>query len=107
MKASAAQIRAALDAPKPDTRLYLLHGPDEAGAAELAGRLARALGPDTERIDIDSKELRSSPGRLADEAASMSLFGGARLIRVTGADEFAVEAITLLLAAERAGNPVW
>lgn len=106
MKASAAQIRAALDAPKPDTRLYLLHGPDESGAAELAARLARALGADAERIDIDSRELRSSPGRLADEAASMSLFGGARLIRVTGVDEFAVEAMTLLLAAERAGNPV-
>jgi len=106
MKVSAAQLRAALDAPKPETRLYLLHGPDESGAIELAGRLARALGPDAERIDLESKELRSSPGKLADEAASMSLFGGARLIRVTGIDEFAVEAVTLLLAAERAGNPV-
>jgi DNA polymerase-3 subunit delta len=106
MKASAAQIRAALDAPKQEMRLYLLHGPDESGATELAGRLARALGPDAERIDLETKDLRSSPGRLADEAASMSLFGGARLIRITGADESAVEAITLLLAAERAGNPV-
>lgn len=106
MKASAAQIRAALDAPKPDMRLYLLHGPDESGATELAARLARALGPDAERVDIDSKTLRGSPGQLADEAASMSLFGGARLIRITGIDEHAVEALTLLLAAERAGNPV-
>jgi len=106
VKASPAQIRAALDAPKPDMRLYLLHGPDESGAMELAARLGRALGPDAERIDMDSKGLRSSPGQLADEAASMSLFGGARLIRVTGVDEHAVEAITLLLASERAGNPV-
>lgn len=106
MKATAPQIRAAMDAPKPELRLYLLHGPDESGAAELTTRLARALGSDAERIDIDGKELRSNPGRLADEAASMSLFGGARLIRVTGADEFTVEAMTLLLSAERAGNPV-
>ena len=35
MKASAAQIRAALAKPGPDIRLYLLHGPDEAGAADL------------------------------------------------------------------------
>ncbi len=84
MKASAAQIRAAVDAPNPATRLYLLHGPDESGAAELAARLARALGPDAERVDLDMKALREQPGRLADEAASMSLFGGARYIRVTG-----------------------
>ncbi|MCW3846788.1 DNA polymerase III subunit delta [Sphingomonas sp. LB-2] len=106
MKANATQIRAAIDNPKPDTRLYLLHGPDEAGANELAARLARAIGPDVERIDIESKELRSSPGRLADEAASLSLFGGKRLIRVSGIDEFGAEAVALLLAAEAAGNPV-
>lgn len=106
MKASATQIRNAIDSPRPDIRLYLLHGPDEAGANELAARLARAIGPDVERIDIEAKELRSSPGRLADEAASLSLFGGKRLIRVTGIDEFGAEAAALLLAAEAAGNPV-
>lgn len=106
MKASAAQIRAELAAPRPEIRLYLLHGPDEAGAAELAAQLARALGPDVERVDLDSKALREAPGRLADEAASMSLFGSRRMIRVTGADEFTVEAFALLLGAEAAGNPV-
>lgn len=106
MKASAAQIRAAVDAPKPDTRLYLFHGPDEAGAADLAARLARALGPEAERVDIDMKMLRDQPGRLADEAASLSLFGGTRYIRVSGIEEGAAEAVTLLLGAERAGNPV-
>ncbi|MEI9927631.1 MAG: DNA polymerase III subunit delta [Sphingomonas sp.] len=106
MKASAGQIRGLVDAPKPETRLYLFHGPDEAGANELAARLARALGPETERIDIDSKALRDSPGRLADEAASMSLFGDKRLIRVSGAEDNAIEAFALLLGAERAGNPV-
>lgn len=106
MKASFAQIRAELDAPSPKFRFYLLHGPDEAGANELAERLARAMGPGTERIDIDTKTLRDSPGRLADEAASMSLFGEKRLIRIQGADEAAVEAFTLLLNAEVAGNPV-
>jgi DNA polymerase III subunit delta len=106
MKASAAQIRAELDAPGSKVRLFLLHGPDESGADELAGRLARALGPDVERIDLDSRILRDSPGRLADEAASMSLFGSKRLIRVQGVDEGAVEAFSLLLGAEVAGNPV-
>lgn len=106
MKASGTQIRAELDSPNSKFRLYLLHGPDESGADELAARLARAMGPDVERVDMDSKTLRDSPGRLADEAASMSLFGSKRLIRVQGVDESAAEAINLLLNAEVAGNPV-
>lgn len=106
MKANATQIRAAIEKPKPDTRLYLFHGPDEAGAADLATKLGQALGPDVERVDLDMKALREQPGRLADEAASMSLFGGVRFIRLLGAEEGAAEAIALLLTAERAGNPV-
>ena len=106
MKATAPQIRAELDAPNTKFRLFLLHGPDESGANELADRLARALGSDVERVDLDAKALRESPGRLADESASMSLFGSKRLIRVLGADESSVEAFTLLLNADVAGNPV-
>lgn len=106
MKASKGQIGALVDSPNPDTRLYLLHGPDEAGANELAARLARALGAGLETVDMDSRALRESPGRLADEAASMSLFGEKRLIRVGGAEDNAIEAFALLLNAERAGNPV-
>lgn len=106
MKANANQIRSAIDAASSDIRLFLLHGPDESGAHDIAARLARALGPEAERIDIEPSLLRANPGRLADEAASMSLFGGARHIRVAGAGEESVEACTLLLDAERAGNPV-
>jgi DNA polymerase III subunit delta len=106
MKASAGQIRAAVDKPDAAVRLYLFHGPDEAGAADLAERLARALGPDVERVDLDMKALREQPGRLADEAASLSLFGGARYVRLSGVEEAAAEAVSLLLGAERAGNPV-
>ena len=106
MKATAAQIRGLIDAPKPETRFYLFHGPDESGAAELAARLARTIGPDAERVDIEPRTLRDLPGRLADEAASMSLFGGVRLIRVAGIDDSAAEAVSLLLNAERVGNPV-
>ncbi|MDH4742448.1 DNA polymerase III subunit delta [Sphingomonas sp. CBMAI 2297] len=106
MKANATQIRAAIEKLNPDTRLYLFHGPDEAGAADLAAKLGKALGPEAERIDLDMKALREQPGRLADEAASLSLFGGARYVRLLGVEEGAAEAIGLLLNAERAGNPV-
>ena len=106
MKANANQIRAAIDAPGPDIRLFLLHGPDESGAAELAARLARSMGPDAERIDLDGATLKTDPARLADEAASLSLFGGARHIRVSAAGEECADAFTGLIDAERAGNPV-
>ena len=84
VKANANQIRAAIDAASPDIRLYLLHGPDESGAQEIAARLARTMGPDAERVDLEPAMLKSNPGRLADEAASMSLFGSARHIRIQG-----------------------
>lgn len=105
MKANVNQIRAALDALSPDIRLYLLYGPDESGAAELALRLARTMGPEAERVDLDGATLRSDPARLADEAASLSLFGGARFIRIAGAGEECHDAIAGLLEADRAGNP--
>ncbi|MGY4395042.1 DNA polymerase-3 subunit delta [Sphingomonas sp. UYAg733] len=106
MKANANQLRGAIDAVNPDIRLYLFHGPDEAGAQEWAVRLARAMGPDAERVDLEPSTLKASPGRLADEAASLSLFGSARHIRIAGAGEESLEAFTLLLDGERAGNPV-
>ena len=106
MKATEARLKAALDRPPADVRLYLLFGPDEAGATALADRLPRALGPDAERIDLDGATLRSDPARLADEAASLSLFGTARHVRVTGAGDECLAAATGLLEAERAGNPV-
>lgn len=106
MKANAGQIRAALERPSPDIRLYLLHGPDEAGANDLARVLAKAMGTDAERIDLDGATLKNDPARLADEAASMGLFGEARFIRVNGMGEESLAALTALLEAERAGNPV-
>jgi len=106
VKANPNQIRAALDAPSPDIRLYLLHGPDESGAAELAQRLARSVGAEAERIDLDPATLRADPARLADEAASISLFGGARYIRVASAGEECAAAFEALIEAETAGNPV-
>lgn len=106
MKANQNQIRAALDSPSPDIRLYLLHGPDEAGARALAARLARAMGLEAERIDLQPAVLKQDPARLADEAAALSLFGGARYVRVEAMGEESAAAVQALLAAPRAGNPV-
>ncbi len=106
MKLKPEQVGAKLDRPGPDIRLYLFHGPDSAGALALAARLAKGMGEGTERVDMDGAMLKARPGMLADEAASLSLFGDRRHIRVTGMGEESVEAVTLLLNAASAGNPV-
>lgn len=106
MKVDAGRLRSLIAAPPADIRLYLLHGPDEASAQAVARQLGVAFGKDAERVDLDGATLRKDPARLADEAASLSLFGEARYIRVTGVGEESGEAVTGLLAAERAGSPV-
>ncbi|MBS0478516.1 MAG: DNA polymerase III subunit delta [Proteobacteria bacterium] len=98
MKASENQLVNALDAASPAIRLYLLHGPDEAGAADYAARLGRALGVDAEKVLIDGSSLKGDPGRVVDEARSLALFGGRRWILVSGAGEDALEAAQLLIA---------
>lgn len=101
MKAANGQLPKA----RAEIRLYLFHGPDEAGAADLARRLIAGFG-EAERVDLDGATLRKEPGRLADEAASVSLFGDARVIRAAPLGEECLEAITLLLGADRTGAPV-
>ena len=95
----------ALDNPDGKVRLYLLYGPDDAGSRALATRLEKAMGPEAERIDLEGPALKDDPARLADEAASFSLFGGKRHIRVTGSDD-CTNAVVALLEAEAVGNPV-
>lgn len=106
MKATRPQIEKALKAPGPETRFVLLHGPDEAGSQALAGLLAAAMGEGAERIDLSGAELKADPARLADEAAAISLFGGARHILVAPAGDEALAAVEALAGAANAGNPV-
>nr|WP_253201132.1 DNA polymerase III subunit delta [Sphingomonas quercus] len=88
-----------------NVRLFLLHGPDEAGSRALADELAAAMGAGSERVDLAPGQLKADPARLADEAASVSLFGDARHIRVEGAGDEVTDAVAALLEANAAGNP--
>jgi DNA polymerase-3 subunit delta len=93
----------------PPPRLLLLAGPDESASRELAAEAIAALGDPSDLMalaDLSADALRSDPGRLADEAASVSMFGSRRVIRVTAAGEGAADAVRLLLQAPAAGNPV-
>jgi DNA polymerase-3 subunit delta len=104
VKADKGTIERAL--AKPEARCFLLYGPDEGGSRALADRLAAAMGPEAERIDLEGVTLAKDPALLADEAASSSLFGGARYIRVRASGDEVTDAVEALLSAPQAGNPV-
>jgi DNA polymerase-3 subunit delta len=102
MKANRAQVERALRTGG-EARFFLLYGPDDSGSRALA-RLAAT--PDCERVELTGAELRGDPARLADEAASLSLFGGARYVVVEPAGDECLAAVEALLEAPAAGNPV-
>lgn len=105
MKATRPQLDKALKSPGA-TRLFLLHGPDEAGSQALAKRVGAALGADAERVALTGGELKADPARLADEAAALSMFGSGRWVLVSPAGDDALNAVSALLEAPAAGNPV-
>ncbi|QAY76880.1 DNA polymerase III subunit delta [Sphingosinicella sp. BN140058] len=105
MKAAKGQIDRALKAPA-EWRFFLLYGPDDAGSRALVRHVKAAAGADAERIELSGAELKADPARLADEAASISLFGGARYIIVEPAGDESLAAVEALLQAPAAGNPV-
>jgi DNA polymerase-3 subunit delta len=105
VKADRGQIERSLSSPA-NHLFFLLHGPDESGSRALVKRLAAALGGDAERVDLGGAELKADPARLADEAASISLFGGPRFILVAAVGDEILPALDALLEAPGAANPV-
>jgi DNA polymerase-3 subunit delta len=103
VKADKGAVERALRSPSPAQRLVLLYGPDEAGSRALA-KLAGANGG--ERVELSGADLKSDPTRLADEAASMSLFGDTRYVVVEPAGDEVVPAVERLLESNAAGNLV-
>ncbi|QHL90035.1 DNA polymerase III subunit delta [Sphingomonas changnyeongensis] len=99
-------VERAIERLDESVRLFLFHGPDEAGSAALAERVGARLGADADRIDADGAQLARDPAWLADEAAAQSLFGGPRWIRVRASGDEVLAAAEALLEAPRAGNPV-
>lgn len=99
------EVERALDAGGAGVRLFLLYGPDEAGSRALAARLSKKLGSDAERVDLTGAMLKADPARLADEAGSISLFGGPRFIRIEPAGDEAIDAVIALAEMTVDVNP--
>lgn len=76
--------------PPDNVRLFLIHGTDPGAVTERA----RALEATAQKRDpaggnlirLNSDELTADPGRLSDEALSVSMFGGEPILSVRMAD---------------------
>jgi DNA polymerase III subunit delta len=93
-------------AKRPELRFFLAYGQDESAISAIAHAMVKKLPVDAEAVDLDSGRLRSDPAILLDEAASSSLFGDTRYIRLQFNREEGVDAVANLLDADQAGNPV-
>ncbi|HVJ53657.1 MAG TPA: DNA polymerase III subunit delta [Aliidongia sp.] len=107
MKPAAAQLRGFLRDPPASIAAILLFGPDDGLVRERADQLCQAvLGPakdDPFRLAVLTGDvLRQDPARLADEAASIGLFGGKRVVRVREAGDALSK--TLQFVLERAAG---
>jgi DNA polymerase-3 subunit delta len=91
MKLPPARIAAFIKAPDAGMRAALVYGPDSGLVKERAEKIARAICPDLTdafRVaDFDADVLAKDPARLNDEAASLSLMGGRRLVRLQDAGD--------------------
>ena len=89
-------------APQEDVRLVLIYGSNEGLVRARAEACVKAVAEDPNdpfRVtSLDPALLRDEPGRLADEAAALSLMGGRRAVRLRGATEAVVPAIRSCLA---------
>jgi DNA polymerase III subunit delta len=91
---------------RPDIGLFFVFGADDSAISDIADAMAKRLGPECERVEIDSDRLRNDPALLADEAGSMSLFGERRYIRLNFRREEGLAAVENLLAAPEGNCPV-
>jgi DNA polymerase-3 subunit delta len=104
MKATQRDFAAVAPRAAQQARIAFFCGPDEAGAAGAAGKLAAMLPEPGERIELSGSELRGDPVRLGDEARSGSLFAGTRHIVVSAAGDEAHDAVKVFLEVIDAGE---
>jgi DNA polymerase-3 subunit delta len=82
----AGEVEATLRRLDPRLLVLLFYGPDAGLVAERAKAAAESAVADAsdpfQLVQIDGETLISDPARLADEAATVGLFGGKRAVRV-------------------------
>jgi DNA polymerase-3 subunit delta len=106
VKLKGARLAAFLRRPDPAVRAVLCFGPDAGLVRERAAAVAAALCPDLRDpfrvVELGAAAIQQDPARLADEAASLSLMGGRRIVRVRDAGDALARHFEALLA-----SPQW
>ena len=110
MKIAPARADRFCAAPDAGIRLILIYGANEGLVRARAEACVRAAAEDPDdpfRVaSLDPAALRDEPGRLADEAAALSLTGGRRAVRLRGVTEAVVPAVRSCLALPAAESLV-
>ncbi len=96
-------ISAFLGKRDPQVVAVLIYGPDAGLARARTDKLARAVVADFKDpfnyIELTDADLKTEPGRLADEAAALSFAGGERVVRLRTSGEAATKSAAAFLSA--------
>ncbi|MGH6762219.1 MAG: DNA polymerase III subunit delta [Phyllobacterium sp.] len=90
--------------PDPYFRIILVYGPDKGLVSERVRAIAAKTGIPADdpfsTVMMEADSIDSDPGRLADEANTLSMFGGQRLIWVknAGTQKGLADAVKMLVA---------
>lgn len=108
MKLQFKQIEAFVKKPFPEALAILVYGPDEGLIRERAVMMMKTVVEDINDpfnvVDFAADILSDNPARVLDEAQSISMMGGRRVVRIRDADDKATKAIESALEALRAGD---
>ena len=98
-----AEIDRFLAAPDARRPVVLIYGPDSGLVSERARAVAKATAADLDDpfsvIRIDGDSLTGAPGRLAEEAHTIGMFGGKRLVWVRAGEKPIGPAVAEVLRA--------
>jgi DNA polymerase-3 subunit delta len=97
-----ADVAGVLRRPDPRIALYLVYGPDVGLVAERAKALAERAVDDPadpfQMIRLDGDVIAADPGRLADEAGTVGLFGSRRTIWIKATSRNLAPAVEAVLS---------
>lgn len=103
MRLDRSRAAAALDRPDSKHHFFLFSGADNSNSRLLAQRLLATLK--AEKVAATGAQLKSDLAWIVDEAASLPMFGGTRLLWIEPAGEEIVPAVEALLACARVEAP--
>ncbi len=108
MKLTYKNIESFAKKPPATALAVLIYGPDEGLVRERAGLLTRGVVPDPKDpfgvAELTPEQLSENPAQLLDEAQSISMLGGRRVVRLRDATDKVAPMVKDCLKALKAGD---